>query len=211
MEEPELENPRLAEFVGILLGDGCIGEYVCSSGENVKTQRYVKVTLSGEEKEYAKHVEKLYSELFEVKPVTYRKKHENVIEVRSFRNDIFRFLTKEVGLKTAPKWQRAKIPEKLQSRHKKDILRGLFDTDGCLVLTDNNGTLYPRLEIKISPSPMQQQVQKILRDLDFNFGSYQIGKGKTRIQMNGKKQLEKWLNEIGFNNQRHLNKLKKLG
>lgn len=33
MRKPALDNPELAEFVGILLGDGCIGEYECSSGE----------------------------------------------------------------------------------------------------------------------------------------------------------------------------------
>jgi hypothetical protein len=43
--------------------------------------------------------------------------------------------------------------------------------------------------MKISPSPMQNQFVKILEEEKFNFGKYDIGKGKVRIQMNGKTQL----------------------
>jgi len=89
------------------------------------------------------------------------------------------------------------------------ILRGYFDTDGCLVTTNNNGIIYPRLEMKICPSPMKNQFINILKKYGFNFGVYQIGKGKVRIQLNGKQQLKKWIKLIGFSNQKHLDKLKR--
>ncbi len=85
----------------------------------------------------------------------------------------------------------------------KYVIRGYFDTDGSVVITDNNGTRYPRLEMKICPSPMQEQFIKILESLNFRFGVYRIGKGKVRIQMNGKGQLEKWIKDVGFSNPKH--------
>ena len=84
----------------------------------------------------------------------------------------------------------------------KYVLRGYFDTDGCVAITNNNGTIYPRLEMKIMPSPMKQQLQELLNMYGFKYGVYEIGRGEVRIQMNGKKQLEKWKKEIGFSNKK---------
>jgi len=80
----------------------------------------------------------------------------------------------------------------------------------ALVLTDNNGTLYPRLEIKISECPMQDQIINLLEEKGYNFGAYDRRNGKIRVQMNGKSQLNKWQNEVEFNNERYLSKLEKL-
>ena len=88
----------------------------------------------------------------------------------------------------------------------KYVLRGYFDTDGSVVLTNNNGTLYPRLEMKISPSPMQRQLQILLNKYDFHYQTHNIGKGKVRIQMNGKNALRKWSTLIGFSNLKHRRK-----
>jgi len=48
------------------------------------------------------------------------------------------------------------------------------------------------------------------RKKGYNFGAYDCRNGKIRIQMNGKSQLNKWQNEVGFNNERYLSKLEKL-
>ena len=87
------------------------------------------------------------------------------------------------------------------------VLRGYFETDGCLVTANNNGTIYPRLEMKVSPSTMQKQFIAILKKYKFSFGVYQIGDGKVRIQLNGKPQLEKWIKSVGFSNQKHIDKI----
>ena len=62
--------------------------------------------------------------------------------------------------------------------------------------------------MKICPSPMQKQIISILNTYGFNFGVYDIGKGKVRIQLNGKSQLNKWKDRIGFSNKKHIKKLK---
>jgi hypothetical protein len=89
-------------------------------------------------------------------------------------------------------------------------LRGCFDTDVSLVLTNNNGILYPRLEIKVCQSPMQNQIIKILKMNGFGLGIYNLGSGAVRIQMNGKNQLKKWVNGVGFSNPKHYCKAEKI-
>lgn len=208
MNKPSLENEDLAEFIGIMLGDGSIGEYECRTGDVVKTHRRVKVTLSGSEEKYCDYIENLFEELFGISPIVRPRKNENTVDIAVYRKALLEFLVEEVGLKLAPKWERAEIPEFYCAKesYSDKILRGYFDTDGSVVLTDNNGTLYPRLEMKISPSPMQEQIIGILDQRGFRFGTYDIGKGKVRIQMNGKTQLRKWSDEIGFRNEKHVRK-----
>lgn len=157
MKEPEIEDRSLAEFVGIMLGDGSIAKYECSDGSgSIKIQRVVKVTISKDEESYSRHVSALYQDLFGFEPAIHKRKNENTLDIRCFRKELFDYMTEEVGLRTAPKKRRAVVPERyLQGKLSKYLLRGFFDTDGSLVLTDNNGTLYPRLEIKISECPMQ--------------------------------------------------------
>jgi len=63
--------------------------------------------------------------------------------------------------------------------------------------------------MKVSPSPMQQQFVDLLKSYGFKFGVYQIGEGKVRIQLNGKTELRKWTELIGFSNMKNLRKLER--
>ena len=198
MKKPEF-NHRLAEFVGILLGDGCISVY--------EKHHRLQITLHSEDDvKYADYVSKMIHGLFDVEPKIKYRKNENTLDVHVFKRDLIRFLIEEVGLKPSPKWNTAEIPEWIVKDFGKDVLRGYADTDGSVVITNNNGIRYPRIEMKICPSPMQNQFIQILKDLDFRFGVYQIGKGQIRIQINGKNELKKWVDKVGFANQRKLDR-----
>lgn len=214
MKYPDLEDPLLAEFVGILLGDGMIGRYECDRGDgSFSIQHCVKVTLSSEETGYQGYFEKMFRGLFSIRPSSNKRKNEFTYDIRCFQKELFDFLVEEGGLETSPKWNTAKFPEIFiyQEKLAKKVLRGYFDTDGSVVLTDNNGKLYPRLEMKIFPSPMQIQFIEVLDSLGFRFVAYEIGKDKIRVQMNGETQLAKFENEVGINNPKHFSKAKKVG
>jgi hypothetical protein len=211
MDFPECGSSKMAEFVGIMLGDGSIARYECDRGDGSFSEQFVvKVTISSEEADYEDYIFNLFEGIFDLEPTTYLKKDEKVLDIRCFNRDLFEFLKDRIGLETAPKKGSAVIPERYMDEDLRgEVLRGFFDTDGSLVLTDNNGYLYPRLEMKISRSPMQGQFVRILEDEGFRFGVYDLDDGKVRIQLNGEGQLEKWVEEVGFNNSRHLKKLEK--
>ncbi|MBI2672707.1 hypothetical protein HYX19_00445 [Candidatus Woesearchaeota archaeon] len=197
----------LAEFIGILLGDGSI----CIKNVNSKCHNRLKITLdSNSDKEYINYVSNLIEFLFNVKPHIKKRNNENAVDIFVFNKELISFLVNEVGLQLSPKWNKAIVPNTFM-RDNLDLLviRGYFDTDGALVTTNNNGTIYPRLEMKVCPSPMQSQFIRILQKYNFKFGAYQIGKGKVRIQLNGKRQLESWINLVGFSNQKNSDKIKR--
>jgi len=197
---------KLAEFAGILLGDGSL----CLKDERGNTNNRLKITFNTkDDAEYILYVKNLIKSLFNINPVIKKRQYEdNTTDIFVFNKEIILFLINEIGLKLSPKWDRAVIPKKfLADGLELYVLQGYFDTDGSLVTTNNNGTIYPRLEMKVCPSPMQYQFIDILKKYDFRFGSYNIGKGKVRVQLNGKAQLKKWIDLINFSNEKHTKKI----
>ena len=109
----------------------------------------------------------------------------------------------------SPKWNRMEIPEKFMKKEfYPHILRGLFDTDGSVTIFNNNGIVYPRIEIKICPSPAQKQFIEILNNLGFNYKIQNLDKGKIRIRVSGVKELKKWFEIIGSSNQDYIKRAK---
>lgn len=195
-----------AEFAGILLGDGSLGIYRSQAANRIKIIYRVKVTLDDREVQYAQYVQNLMESLFYRRPVirTIPSEHTcNIFLSGKKHTDCLLAM----GFKTAPKMHRAIIPEQfLTPESELRVVRGYFDTDGSVVIANNNGTPYPRLEMKISPSPMQQQFIDILRRHQFHFGVYPVENGHIRIQLNGRNQLQRWWELIGFSNERHITK-----
>jgi len=199
---PSIHDKRLAELVGIILGDGMITNTY---------QNKIEITLNKNEIRYAHYINNLIFDLFGIKGKIHFRKKENTLDIFIHKKIIINFFIEKVGLIAAPKKNRAKIPKFIiGTRLENYFLRGLFDTDGCFTVTDNNNTLYVRLEIKACPSPMREQLIEILKRRGFRFGVYQIGNGVVRIQMNGYSQLFKWLEEIGTKNPNQLDKIEEV-
>jgi DNA-binding transcriptional regulator WhiA len=203
------KEERTAEFVGVMLGNGCIGIYDCKFNERRTKQYQLKVTLDSRNKQYTDYVYNLMKEVLEVKPVIYYKKRENTVDIRTFRKEKVLYALNEIGLKISPKWDRMEIPEKYtQGNFGILVVRGLFDTDGSVTIFNNNGTLYPRIEIRMSPSPAQQQIIELLNKLGFNYKIQKLERGKIKIRLSGKKELQKWFKIIGSSNCRYIHRAK---
>ncbi|GEM_PF-765391 len=209
MRTPKVDDKETAEFVGMMLGDGCIGIYKCrKSNAMFSIQHQLKISMDSREDEYTAYIVKIMKHLFGIEPKLSFKKNENAVDIRVFNKEIIHFVIKEIGLKKSPKWNRAEIPKIYFGNYLENyVLKGLFDTDGCVSITKNNGILYPRLELKICPSPMQRQIVEILKRNRFNYKVENLDKGKIRIRLNGKDEMLRWLNLIGTNNPKHLNKI----
>ena len=198
-------NEETAELVGILLGDGSISKYQWRN----QVQHRIQVTFHSEQIDYIHYVSDLcLKTLRNPGKIKFRKK-EKTADLRIISRKLVEELL-SLGMIISPKWNRAAIPEVfINEQLGKHLLRGYFDTDGSVVIANNNGTTYPRLEMKISPAPMQKQLIRLLDMYNFKYGCYSIGKGKVRIQLNGKEQLKKWNDTIGSSNQYYIKRLQK--
>lgn len=87
-------NENLAEFVGILLGDGSI---------TITYQNRLKISFHSEEQEYIDFVSNLIIELFQEKPIFKKRKNENTADLFIFKRKIIDSLL-DFGLEESPKW-----------------------------------------------------------------------------------------------------------
>ncbi len=193
---------KLAELIGILLGDGSVSIY--QRNDRPGKQYRVKVTLNSEkDRVYADYVSTLFREVFGECPNRYYRKGEKTLDLIIRKRKVVQSLL-DCGMTTSPKWRRACIPKKfMEKRLARFVLRGYMDTDGCITVFDNNGTLYPRIEMKVCPSPMQKQIVFSIKSMGLEPRINRMDKGKIRIMVAGKKKLEMWNSRIGFSNPRN--------
>lgn len=198
---------ELAELIGILLGDGSLAIYKSYPYGREKTQYRIKITLNSiKDLQYSKYVSHLIEKIFHRKPVMYKRKGENTLDVFVFGKKHLQFLL-DLGLVLSPKWNRAKIPKKFLKRGLgKFVLRGYVDTDGCVYVNRKN---YPTIQMKVCPSPMQEQIVNEIRKLGLKPYIQKLDKGKIDIMIHGRKRLKLWNDIIGFSNDRNKNKANK--
>jgi hypothetical protein len=196
-------DKKLAELTGIILGDGSIGVY--SRKDRPGKQYRAKITMNSEKDyRYSEYVSDLFHHAFGQRPHKYFRKNEKTLDLIITKRSVIHKLL-GLGLKASPKRNRATIPKRFRrGRLALKVVRGYMDTDGCITVFDNNGSLYPRIEMKICPSPMQKQLIDILRNSGFQPRINDIGEGKKRIMLAGVRKLRKWHRLIGFSNDRNL-------
>lgn len=200
----EIRKPRksvdLAEFVGIVLGDGGI------------TKSQVIISLDPKtDGEYIAFVTYLFTKLFGVKPSIYSKgMGASVVKVTISRVKLVNFC-RSIGLKVGNKLKQGlDIPEWIKKREsfKISCIRGLMDTDGCFFVERHKikgkTYCYPRTAITSYSEQLCYSVSTILKELGF---SPRI-RGGRNVQLENKEEIKKYFNLIRTNNLKHEKKYK---
>ena len=196
-----MKNNQLAEFIGILLGDGNLH----------KTSTCITIVGSIEEKGYYEdHVIPLIKNLFEVNPKLRKRNDRNAYYIQFHSKKAMDFLLR-IGMIRGNK-KNARIPPviKTNKEYITAFLRGLFDTDGCLKFSKQNKErlYYPRIRLGLLDSPLVYEIKGLLHKLEFNFSVYKNTRfnGLITYEISGCKNLERWMKEIGSNNPVQLSK-----
>jgi len=192
------KNTDLAEFVGIMIGDGGIS----------KSQ--VIVSLNHEtEKLYSIFVKRLFKKLFEVKPSIYRK-DKSTIDITVSRRELVRFC-ESIGLKIGNKLkQNLDIPEWIRRNKNFEIscIKGLVDTDGCVFnechRIKEKKYCYPRLSFTSYSKKLCFSVFKIFKKLGF----VPKIRNKRNVQLESRKDIIRYFHLIGTNNSYHKKRFK---
>jgi DNA-binding transcriptional regulator WhiA len=117
-----------------------------------------------------------------------------------------------LGLKVRPKLNLI-IPKKflINKELKIAVLRGIFDTDGCVYLENKNNKLYPRLQIATICKNLAEQMRDIFNELGLratlNKSNYSL-KGNRKqdyvITIRGKEMFHKFIEVIKPQNSKHI-------
>ncbi len=194
------KDVRLAEFVGIMLGDGGIRPY------------HIHITLSNKEKEYTAYVIDLLTELFGVVPKLYTLKASEAVDIVVQRKQLVDFC-QEVGLVKGNKVkQQITIPSWIlgNKAFAHACVRGLIDTDGCFFTSSYSvgGKKYSYLKIAFTSAsvPLVESVYSILRNA--GIGS-RITKNYKEVRIENQEHVHKYIDLIGSQNKKHLEKIEK--
>lgn len=199
----------LAEWVGAFIGDGFTNLYNGKphteiAGDPILDKDYYETFLIPVAKERLDSKVNVYT-------------HSGSIRLKIYQMHVYDWLTQELGFTAGKKCYDVKIPRIIMTAGNPVLmacLRGMFDTDGGVFFDKRKAYREPYVRVcYTSASPaLMKQVAQILQRLGIRYSMHQ--KADTRaemIQINGKKNVEQYLQNIGFRNERHLAKLQSSG
>ncbi|VVB81732.1 LAGLIDADG-like domain protein [uncultured archaeon] len=196
------KDQALAELLGIMCGDGCLSSsksqvkyYIYCSGNSLKDDDYME-----------RYVPNLFYKVFGKLVNSHKRKDENTIFIKFSDKEMFKRF-QELEIPVGKKYSLLKIPDfVLKSKCRQlAFVRGLFDTDGCVILSKQHRTqaYYPRIEIKSKNYSFLNSVMLLLKNHGFT-GSVSRNADNYRLEVAGFKNLTLWRSVIGSSNKRNL-------
>lgn len=180
----------LAEFLGILYGDGCLVSHnygIDISGDKVSDFSYHQTRVSP-----------LFSKLFGISArFQYQ---ENCIHTRLYSKKLHEFLSSEFSFPIGEKKGRMRVPEQIyrDAEYKRAFLRGLFDTDGGINYHHFKSS---QLQYTCHDPLFLKEIFDLFKSLDFN-----IRFAKDEVKMFDRKEISRFFNEIRPANPKHVYK-----
>lgn len=191
---------ELAEFIGILLGDGGI------------TRTQVTITLNRhDDKEYINYVKNLLVKLFEVIPSIYEWQGESVTGIVVSRTELVNFLVKN-GLKIGGKVrQQVGIPHwiKESDSYSRACLRGLFDTDGCFYIDRHKYKDKIYLNAGMNFTNRSLPILKFFKGCLERSGFHPTQNTKFHISLRREKEIIRYFHKIRSSNAKHIDKFER--
>ncbi len=201
-------NEEICEFIGAFIGDGFSGIY-----NRKKTQYLIGFVGHRElDKEYFYHfLHPCIKRNFPfTNPRLFYRESDNTIRIIMYSRKLFSFL-KDLGFKGGKKSDTVIIPAIIAKNDKFlcATLRGIFNTDGSVFFDKRPAykDLYPRIDLHLENKRLISQIYSLLKKLGIKAT---ITTNQSKIQINGKKNIASFLNKVGFTNERHLSKIRKI-
>ncbi len=189
---------NLAEFVGIVLGDGGL------------TSKQVEITLDNHsDQDYAIFIQQLIKGLFNVVPAVGMRKDKRAIRIVVSRKKLISFLV-EMGLCVGDKVaKQVAVPGwiKGSSQFSKPCLRGLFDTDGCFYIDKHRyrNRLYHNSAMNFTNRSMP--ILSFFRDTLVNdLNLHPTHNTKFSMCLRRESEIISYFQKVGTSNSKHFNK-----
>ena len=189
------QNEHLYEFYGILMGDGCISRYY--SCNHLHHELRIDGNAITDVDYYYNYVVPLITKITGRVPKPRFRKDCKGMYITFQDKGFALFLHTYLEFPIGKKGNIIIKNEVLQDFEKlKHVLRGLFDTDGCIYFTKNNSEerYYPILEITSYSFDLITQLKSALTLAGFKV---KISHYQDSIKLHGKENLFKWMELIG--------------
>src|SRR3989338_2144103 len=205
---------ELAEFIGIMIGDGHLGYY---KGVNYKGKKYVcyqiKIACNKKEERFISYIRQIFFLLFGVSLSYIQDGAPGSILLSKNSKGIVNFLNKTCEIPLNSKTSIVRIPQIIKDASEGlrcTFLRGLADTDFSVSFKNRTGKgrNYPVIKGSFKSQFLIQDLTILFKDLGFTFCTLYNEKRYDRrsnsytsinnIYLNGKRNFGRWANIIGF-------------
>lgn len=190
-------SARLAELIGILMGDGHIGLYQASV-----------VTNSDTDFHHALFIKTLIEGLFKIQVPIYTRRDKKACVVTISSKSVCHFFTtqgipkgnKITNGMNVPRW----IKEK--ASYRKAFVRGLFDTDGCVYIDTHHSGLKTYRNLGMAFANQSLPLLSFFKESLEQFGLHPTQKTKFRVFLRRKEDIQQYFDLIGSSNEKHSKK-----
>jgi len=189
-------SKKLAEFAGIVMGDGGI----------TKNQVIIS-TNSVDDKEYGHFIKDLIKDLFDTDATIYYAKGAQVMTIAVSRIKLVEFCNQKLELRIGNKLKQGlDVPVWIKGNleFERACVRGLIDTDGCVFneCHNINGKKYNYKRLNFT-SASPELIKSVFDILEKNGLSPKI-KNSRQVNIENKRNIEKYFKIIGTSNPKHL-------
>jgi len=198
-------NQFLAEMVGIMLGDG-------SLYKDKRNLIHVSIAFNRKEKDYLDYVRNLFQIYFSSYNFSVTK-YSNEFLLRNVSVKVGGFLVTK-GLKIGnKKINDVSIPSWIfeNKEYLMRVLRGLFDTDGCVYRKYAN---YAQIQFKFAGTNLIKDTKKVLEMLGFTptkiMKDFSHGKEARKIYLTRQAEIEKFMFMINPKNPKNWSRYHKI-
>jgi hypothetical protein len=177
-----IRDENLAELLGVILGDGYIGEH--------PRTECLRIVSNSNNSGFIKRYERIVTDIFKKKPTVKKRKNSEAVDIVLYEKHI----AKRLGLKTGAKTHRPfLLPSwiKNNKQYKIHFLRGLYETDGYV---GHHEATYTH---KLVFYNVNQSLLKLVFDLVSELGFHPHG-SKTCIQVSRKVEVDKLSKLVHF-------------
>lgn len=194
-KKPRLST-ALAEFIGIMMGDGSLSRYQATISLNRVTDRA-----------YARYVMRLCESLFGFAPGSTDRPDITVFAITLSRVELVRYLHK-LGLPIGDKMRQGlDMPEWIRENRAYSIacVRGLVDTDGCIFThcyrVKGKEYAYKKLSFTTASPPLAKSVRTLFERLGLH---PRIARGGRDVRLDSIDDMRRYFELVGTHNPKHL-------
>ena len=209
---PKSISCDLAEEIGWHIGDGSMNYYI-NKGKIVGSYS-LRGHIEDDKLHYIQRVKPLFKKLYHITLRLHEMPSTGVFGFQIWNSKFVSF-KKKLGLPLGKK-EDITIPKVLMkiNKNRSAVLRGIFDTDGCIYLEKKNRSLYPRMHIGTISKKLAKSMVANFRILGFRTTLHHENQNKIQRRINtlyvisirGKEMFNKFMKEIKPQNPKHIRK-----
>jgi len=209
MSFPNVNSKKLAEEIGWHIGDGSMNFY--KNQGKIRGIYQLRGHIKDDKNHYITRIKPFFKNLYNLNISLREMPSTRVFGFQIWSNELVNFKHK-LGLPLGKKTN-VEIPKKILNKKENIIavIRGIFDTDGCLYLERKNKKLYPRIQIGTISKNLTKQLYFLLNELGFRATQYSTQKQNNKktfylVSIRGEEMTKKWFKIIKPANSKHIKK-----